>query len=117
MPAALHAEGYEATIDRVGALARFSFDGDGGDGGGGDDGAEVASVAIPGGTVAVFESGDVDLAAAQERLEQQRATLRGEIERAERKLANAGFVAKAPPAVVEAERAKLERLRSELEAL
>jgi valyl-tRNA synthetase len=77
----------------------------------------VASVAIPGGTVAVFESGDVDLAAAQERLEQQRATLRGEIERAERKLANAGFVAKAPPAVVEAERAKLERLRSELEAL
>jgi valyl-tRNA synthetase len=112
--AALHAEGYEATIGRVGTMARFSFDGDG-DG----DGAapEVASVAIPGGTVAVFESGDLDLGAAERRLEQQRATLRSEIERAERKLSNAGFVAKAPPAVVEGERAKLERLRAELEAL
>ena len=34
-----------------------------------------------------------------------------------RKLANAGFTAKAPPAVVQAERDKLERLRAELDAL
>ena len=40
-----------------------------------------------------------------------------EIERAERKLANEGFVAKAPAAVVDAERAKLDGLRAELEAL
>ena len=78
---------------------------------------EVASVAVPGGTVAVLESADVDLGAAERRLEERRATLRAEIERAEQKLANEGFVAKAPPAVVEAERAKLERLRAELEAL
>jgi len=32
-------------------------------------------------------------------------------------LANEGFVAKAPPDVVQAEREKLERLRSELESL
>ena len=50
--------------------------------------------------------GDSDL--SQERLAQ-------EIERAERKLANEGFIAKAPPPVVQAERDKLDRLRAELE--
>jgi valyl-tRNA synthetase len=110
IPAVLSAEGYEATATRIGALARFAFDGVGG-------AAEVASVAIPGGTVGVLESGDIDLGAADRRLEQQRGTLREEIARAEKKLGNAGFVAKAPPAVVQTERAKLDRLRAELEAL
>jgi valyl-tRNA synthetase len=110
IPAVLDATGYEATAQRVGALARFAFDGGGGAG-------EIASVAVPGGTVAVLASPDVDLGAAERRIEEQRATLRGEIARAEKKLANEGFVAKAPPPVVEAERAKLERLRDELEAL
>jgi len=112
VPAVLNAEGYEATAGRVGALARFAFDGAESDAAG-----EVASVTVPGGTVAVLESGDVDLGAAERRVEEQRVKLAGEIERAERKLDNAGFVAKAPPAVVDAERAKLERLRAELEAL
>jgi valyl-tRNA synthetase len=40
-----------------------------------------------------------------------------EIRRAEGKLANEGFVAKAPPEVVAAEREKLDRLKAELEAL
>jgi valyl-tRNA synthetase len=111
IPGVLDADGYEATAQLVGALARFAFDhGSGG-------GAEVASVAVPGGTVAVLESGDIDLGAAERRLEQRRATLRDEIARADKKLANAGFVAKAPAAVVEAERAKLQRLRAELEAV
>ena len=65
----------------------------------------------------MLESGDVDLGAAERRVQERRATLRSEIERAERKLANEGFVAKAPPAVVESERAKLARLRAELEGL
>jgi valyl-tRNA synthetase len=43
--------------------------------------------------------------------------LRAEIARAEGKLANRGFVAKAPPPVVQAERDKLERLRRELAEL
>jgi valyl-tRNA synthetase len=38
-----------------------------------------------------------------------------EIARAEAKLANEGFVAKAPPDLVQAERDKLERLRRELD--
>ena len=42
---------------------------------------------------------------------------RREIKRAEGKLANEGFVAKAPPQVVQAERDKLARLQAELEAL
>ncbi len=45
------------------------------------------------------------------------ARLRREIERAERMLANEGFVAKAPPHVVDAERAKLDRYRRELDAI
>ncbi|HWI08170.1 MAG TPA: class I tRNA ligase family protein [Solirubrobacteraceae bacterium] len=109
IPAVLSAEGYELTAARVGELARFAFDG-------ARDAAEVASVTVPGGTVAVLESGEVDLGAAERRLEERRATLRAEIERAESKLSKAGFVAKAPAAVVNGERAKLERLRAELEA-
>ena len=48
---------------------------------------------------------------------QQRTRLEAEIARAEGKLANRGFVDKAPAQVVEAEREKLARLRRELEAL
>ena len=47
----------------------------------------------------------------------ERTRLEGEIKRAEGKLANQGFVAKAPPQVVDAEREKLARLQAELEAL
>ena len=47
----------------------------------------------------------------------RRAKHEAEIERAERKLGNQGFVAKAPPDVVQAERDKLERLRAELDSL
>ncbi|CAA9506784.1 MAG: Valyl-tRNA synthetase [uncultured Solirubrobacteraceae bacterium] len=112
IPAVLNAAGYEATAPLVGALARFAFDG-----GAAGGGVEVASLAIPGGTVAVLESGDVDLGAAERRREEERAALRAEIARAEKKLSNAAFVAKAPPAVVQAERDKLARLRAELEQL
>jgi valyl-tRNA synthetase len=50
-------------------------------------------------------------------VEAERARLRNEIARAEKMLANERFVAKAPAEVVEAERAKLERYRRELDAI
>ena len=59
----------------------------------------------------------VDLGAAERKLAERRRTLEAEIARCAGKLANEGFVAKAPPAVVESERAKLAALREELSAL
>ncbi len=53
----------------------------------------------------------------QRRTAARRNELEGEIARAEGKLANSGFVAKAPEAVVQAERDKLARLREELAEL
>jgi valyl-tRNA synthetase len=77
----------------------------------------VASVPIPGGAVEILAGEGIDLEAAERRRAGARAKLQSEISRLEGKLANQGFVTKAPAAVVEAERAKLERLRAELEAL
>ena len=109
IPARLEAEGYEATAGQVARMARVEWSLDGGE--------PVASVAVPGGSVAVLESSAVDLEAEARRAAERRAHLEGEIARAEGKLSNQGFVAKAPPHVVQAERDKLERLRAELEAL
>ena len=67
--------------------------------------------------MAVFASDAVDLEAEQRRAQARRAELESEIARAEGKLANERFVAKAPEAVVQAERDKLERLRRELDSL
>ena len=112
LQARLAAAGYEETHEHVARLARLSFgDGDG-------DGAQpVASIPVPGGAVEILASEGLDLGASERRLAATRARLVAEIERAERKLSNEGFVAKAPPQVVEAERQKLARLRGELEAL
>jgi valyl-tRNA synthetase len=109
VPARLAAEGYEETGEHLARLARLAFT---------SDGAEpVATVPVPGGAVEILPSEDVDAEGAQRRLAARRAKLEAEIERAERKLANEGFTAKAPPEVVQAERDKLERLRADLEAL
>jgi valyl-tRNA synthetase len=59
----------------------------------------------------------VDPEEAARKRDAERKRLAGEIKRAEGKLANQGFVAKAPAAVVDAERSKLARLREELEQL
>jgi valyl-tRNA synthetase len=50
-------------------------------------------------------------------VEAERARVQKEIERSERMLANEKFVANADPQVVDAERAKLEQYRAELDAL
>jgi len=76
---------------------------------------EPATVLTPAGAVEIW--GGVDPAEEARKRAAQRAQLETEIRRAEGKLANDGFVAKAPEAVVAAEREKLERLRAELEAL
>jgi|HubBroStandDraft_6_1064221.scaffolds.fasta_scaffold20901_3 valyl-tRNA synthetase len=109
LPARLAAEGYEETREHLERLARLAFTSDGAQ--------PVASVPVPGGAVEILPSDDVDLEGAERRLAARRARLEAEIARAEQKLGNQGFVAKAPPEVVQAERDKLERLRAELDAL
>jgi valyl-tRNA synthetase len=110
IPARIEAGGYEQTAEHVARLARLDLDAPA-------DGAPVASIAVPGGAIHVHASDAVDLGAAERKLAERRAAIEQEIARCEGKLANEGFVAKAPPPVVEAERAKLATLREELGAL
>jgi valyl-tRNA synthetase len=109
LPARLVAEGYDETREHLARLARLAFTTDGDD--------PAVSVPIPGGTVEVLPSAELDLKAAERKRAARRAAVQDEIERAKRKLANDGFVSKAPAHVVAAEREKLEDLRAELEAL
>jgi valyl-tRNA synthetase len=120
----LAAEGYDFVRDHVARLARFEWadgaDSDprspafAGQGAGGD---VVATVPIPGGGVQVLPSEAFDSGEAQRRIEKKRADLANEIGRAEKKLANEQFVAKAPAAVVEEERRKLDEYRDALARL
>jgi valyl-tRNA synthetase len=112
VPARLDAEGYERTAAHVARLARMEFDTASRDGG-----EPAASVSVPGGAVLILPSDTVDLEAEARRAREHRQHLKAEIARAEGKLANQGFVAKAPAPVVQAEREKLESLRRELEDL
>ena len=59
----------------------------------------------------------VDLMAERKRLTKEKERLEGEIKRGEGKLNNAGFVSKAPAALVEAEKQKIETNRQMLAAL
>ncbi|MDX6652907.1 MAG: valyl-tRNA synthetase [Solirubrobacterales bacterium] len=86
-------------------LARISLDGAAGE--------AVATV----GPVEILESEGVDPAQVRERIDERRRTLAAEVKRAEGKLANAGFVERAPDEVVEAEREKLELYLAELAEL
>jgi valyl-tRNA synthetase len=111
VPARLEASGYEETAEHLRRLARLSVaDADGAT-------QTVATVRIPGGTIEIVASDELDLGAAERRRQERRARLEAEIERSRHKLANQGFVAKAPPAVVQAERDKLARLETELGVL
>ncbi len=89
----------------VARLARVSFDG--------ATGESMASV----GGVELVETEGIDPEAVKARIEERREKLRAEVARAEGKLSNDGFVAKAPADVVDAEREKLEAYKSELEEL
>ena len=59
----------------------------------------------------------VDLEQEKKRLAKEQKNLEGEIARSEGKLNNPGFIGKAPAALVESERAKLEKNRQMLETL
>ncbi len=111
IPGRLAADGYEDTSEQVARLARFTFAPD-------LNGAEpVASVAVPGGAVQVLPTADIDSEEGERRRSAQRAKLEQEIARLEGRLANQKFVERAPAEVVDAERQKLDRYRSELEEL
>jgi valyl-tRNA synthetase len=103
--------GYEHALDAIARLARFDITLDG------SDGEAVGTVALEGATVEVLPSDTVDAAGARVRLAEERRRLGTEIERARGKLANQGFTSKAPPELVQAERAKLERFEAELAEL
>jgi valyl-tRNA synthetase len=108
----LVAEGYEGLAEQLGRLARFDLVGDAS--GNGD---VLATVPIPGGGVQVLPSDAFDPAEAEKRIAARREQLRGEVQRAERKLANQKFVERAPAEVVEEERRKLEEYREALRRL
>ena len=123
----LVADGYDELRDHVARLARFEWvegadvaQAAGGARGAGTpflDGDVIASVPIPRGAVQVLPSDAFDAGEAEARIEKKRAGLVQEIERAERKLANEQFVAKAPAEVVDEERRKLAEYREALAQL
>jgi len=79
--------------------------------GSGADGDGENVLLVPGGRLIVAAA--VDRAEEAARLSAQLAKLEGEVARGTAKLGNAAFVEKAPPAVVEKERAKLAGYRRE----
>jgi valyl-tRNA synthetase len=82
---------------------------------------QSAQIVTADGVIALPLSGVVDLDAERARLGKEEVKLNGEIERIDKKLGNAAFVAKAPEEVVEEEKAKrdgyAERLAKVREAL
>jgi valyl-tRNA synthetase len=107
----LAAEGYEELRDHLARLSRFELveSNPAGD--------VVAEVEIPGGLVRVLASEAFDPEEEGRRRAAERDRLRAEIGRLEEKLANQDFVGKAPPAVVEGERRKLDDYREALARL
>jgi valyl-tRNA synthetase len=108
----LRADGYDGLGEHLARLARLELVGD--DASNGD---VLATVAVPGGGVQVLPSDAFDPAEAERRRSARREQLAGEIERAERKLANEQFVERAPAEVVAEERRKLEEYREALRRL
>jgi valyl-tRNA synthetase len=108
----LVADGYGAASEHLARLARLELvDGEA------ENGDVLATVPIPGGGVQVLPSDAFDPAEAEKRLAARRESLRAEIERAERRLANEKFVERAPAEVVEEERRKLGEYRDALRRL
>jgi len=112
LPARLSADGYLQTAALVARLARLDLAA-----GAASSEDAAASIPVPGGAIELLASEVVDPQAEARKRDARRQELEAEIGRAEGKLANPGFVAKAPAALVDTEREKLERLRAELATL
>ena len=95
--------------ERIRSLLRLSPPGDGF--------AASASLSVEGTTVELDVAGAIDVAAERRRLEKDLAAARSEAEQAERKLANADFTAKAPAAVVDKTRTRLDAARADIARL
>jgi valyl-tRNA synthetase len=95
--------------EQIARLTRFEFVSEEGE-------EPVATIAVPGGSIEVLPSEHIAADQAA-RVEARRAELQSEIARCEGKLANEGFVKKAPADVVQREREKLEKFRAELGGL
>jgi valyl-tRNA synthetase len=126
--ARLDAQGYEATAPALALLARLELvdhegqrDGDAAQptalGAPASEAQPVASIPVPGGTVAILSAEGLDFAAAERRRAAAREKLQREIARVEGKLANAKFLERAPAEVVRGEQERLEGLRREVQAL
>ncbi len=79
--------------------------------------SDVMSAVIDGAEILVPLDELVDMEAEIERLTKEKARLEGEVLRVEKKLANQGFVAKAPASLVEQEKAKGEKYKEMLETV
>jgi valyl-tRNA synthetase len=97
-------DGLDGSASLVARMARLDLS---------SDGEPTATIAVPGGTVEIRAGDLVDREAEARKKAAERERLQQEIARAEAKLANEGFIAKAPPHLVQREREKLERLRRE----
>lgn len=76
--------------------------------------ADCVQIITDSATVYLPLSDIIDVEKERTRLNTERAKLEGEIKRLDAKLSNQGFVSKAPAAVVEGERIKLEKYRQNL---
>jgi valyl-tRNA synthetase len=95
--------------DQIGRLTRVEFVG--------DEEEAVASLSVEGVTIEILPSEQISVEDQAARTEARRTHIEAEIARAEGKLANESFVKKAPSEVVQREREKLDRFRSELAEL
>src|SRR5207344_2735407 len=77
----------------------------------------TASLAAEGVTVVLDTAATIDVAAERRRMEKDLAAARKEADQAERKLANDGFTAKAPAAVVDKTRQRLEVAQADIARL
>ena len=78
---------------------------------------QSVSTVVHGAEVVLPLKGVLDIGDELTRLDKEIARLNGEVQRAEKKLANEGFVKKAPVAVVEAEKEKVSNYRLDLETV